>query len=178
MTQRFVQTALLMFGAVCALAQTPPVPASSAALTQSLAQVVTGGSSNEANAVNYSMLLSNKAVVIVSGLRGIDASAVKLRFGDPMSGRFEIPVEGARDLRREAELLSKDFGADIAVIVDQATADGRLRTNYVFRNGSMRRTVAPVGKIGLPPGGQRMYVWPETSRLTPPANVRVREQVN
>lgn len=117
--------------------------------------------------------MSNKAVRLVAGLRGLEASAVKLKFSDSMSGRFEISVEGAKNLQREAELLSQDFGTNIAVIVDEATADGRFRTNFVFRNGSMRQTIAPVGNIGLPPSGRRMYVWPETSKLSQPKKVRL-----
>jgi hypothetical protein len=69
--------------------------------------------------------------------------------------------------------LSRDFGTNVAVIVDEAAADGVLRTNCVFRNGSMRRTIAPVGKTGLRPGSRRMYVWPETSKLGAPQNIRL-----
>lgn len=168
-----------MLAALCARGQTSPAPpASSVAVTQNLSQILTTGTSNETKAVSHSLLLSNRAVLLVSEARGIAASAVKLRFSDSMSGRFEIPVEGAKDLQREAELLSKDFGSNIAVIVDEATADGRLRTNYVFRNGSMQKTIAPVGKIGLPPGGRRMYVWPETSKLSAPRNLRLVQQPN
>jgi len=106
-TQRFVLGGLLMFSVVCALAQTSSLPASSTSLTQTLPQVVTNGISNATSGINSSLLLSNRTVMIISGLRGIDVSAVKLKFGNLASGRFEIPVAGAKELRREAELLSK-----------------------------------------------------------------------
>ena len=109
--------------------------------------------------------------------RGVEAGAVKLKFSDSMSGPFEIAVHGAKNLQREAELLSREFETNIAVIVDEATLDGRLRTNYVFRNGSMRRTVAPIVNNALPPGGRRFYVWPESS-ANPPSNVRLVRQAN
>ena len=103
---------------------------------------------------------------------------MKLKFSDSMSGPFEIAVQGTKDLHREAELLSREFGTNIAVIVDEATLDGRVRTNYVFRGGSMRRTVAPIVNNALPPGGRRLYVWPETSGPRVPANVRLVRQAD
>jgi len=168
-----------MLATLCAGGQILPRPAlSSAAVTQDVSGILVTGTSNQAVAVNQSMFLSNRAVLILSEARGLEVSAVRLKFSESMSGRFEIPLEGAKDIHREAEMLSKDFGANIAVIVDEATADGRLRTNYVFRNGVMRRTVAPVGNIGLSPGGRRMYVWPETSKLSAPRNLRLVQQPN
>jgi len=168
-----------MLATLCAGGQTlPQPPVSSTAVTQSVSQTLVTGISNQAVAVSQSMLLSNRAVLIVSEARGLDVNAVKLKFSESMSGRFEIPLEGAKDIHREAEMLSKDFGASIAVIVDEATADGRLRTNYVFRNGVMPLTVAPVRNIGLSPGGRRMYVWPETSKLSAPRDLRLVQQPN
>jgi hypothetical protein len=173
---RFVQLGVLMLSAISAWAQTPAT-----ASPAPLRQAVVPTSSNEAShshPTNLSLLLSNNAVLILAEARGVKADAVKVRFSDAMSGRFEIHPDGAKDLQREAELLSRNFGTNIAVIVDEATTDGRLRTNYVFRGGLMRRTVAPILNRALPPGGRRMYVWPETSQVAAPANVRLVRQSN
>jgi hypothetical protein len=173
---RFVQLGLLMLSAACACAQ-KPATSSPASSMPSLASAPFNEAPHS-HLTNLSLFLSNNAVLILSEARGVKADAVKVKFSDAMSGRFEIHPDGAKDLKREAELLSRNFGTNIAVIVDEATADGRLRTNYVFRGGLMRRTVAPIVNRALPPGGRRMYVWPETSEVPAPANVRLVRQAN
>jgi hypothetical protein len=143
---------------------------------QTLAPKRTAPPSIPAGQTNSSVLLSNSAVQVIARARGIDAGAVKLKFFDAMSGRFEVDLAGAADLRQEAELLSTTIGTNYAVIMDEATADGRMRTNHVFRAGVVRRTVAPVVNQTLPPGGRRLYVWPETSKVPAPTNVRLVQQ--
>ena len=125
---------------------------------------------------DFSILLSNSAVQVISRARGVEAGAVKLKFFDAMSGRFEVDLAGAVDLRKEAELLSAAMGTNFAVIMDEATADGRTRTNHVFRGGSVRRTIAPVVNQALASGGRRLYVWPEASKVPAPTKVRLVQQ--
>lgn len=167
--QRLIQLAILLFGSLGAVAQTPPAspPGRPAAPPPSLP-----GPSD------ISTLLSNKAVAVIAAARGISATEVKLKFSDAVSARFEIDLDGAQDLLREAELLSRSLGTNAAVILDEATADGRMRTNHVFRAGSARRTVAPVSNKTLQPGGRRLYVWPETSKMGAPPNLRLVRQAN
>jgi hypothetical protein len=164
-TAAYIQLGLLLASTVLARAQSATSPPRT-----------TGGPPPQPT--NPALILSNRTVLIVSNARGVEAEAVKLKFSDSMSGPFEIAVQGTKDLHREAELLSREFGTNIAVIVDEATLDGRARTNYVFRGGSMRRTVAPIVNNALPPGGRRLYVWPETSGPRVPANVRLVRQAD
>jgi hypothetical protein len=171
-TIRCGQIGFLLLTALCAVAQ-PADPASPARLGGVIAPSAAG---NSHGSTNFSLLLSNSAVQVISQTRGIKAEAVKLKFSDAMSGRFEVDPAGASDLRREAEALSTLFGTNFAVIVDEATADGRMRTNYVFRAGAVRRTIAPVVNKTLAPGGRRLYVWPETSKVAAPSNVRLVQQ--
>jgi hypothetical protein len=157
-TAAHIQLGLLLVMAVFVLAQSDSVPAG--------------------QPTNASLLLSNRTVLIVSNARGVEPEAVKLKFSDSMSGPFEIAVQGAKNLQQEAELLSREFGTNIAVIVDEATLDGLVRTNFVYRGGSMRRTVAPIVNNALAPGGRRLYVWPETGKPSAPANVRLVRQAD
>src|SRR5687768_7958944 len=100
MTERFVQLGMLMLSALCAWGQPSSVsPVPSAVVTQNHSQVLTAANNKETKVVNHSLLLSNRAVLIVSQARGMDASAVRLKFSDSMSGRFEIPMEGAKDIQ-------------------------------------------------------------------------------
>jgi hypothetical protein len=171
-TTRCGQLGILLLTALCAAAQ-PAAPVSPAVSSGLVAPSVGG---KAVVITNFSLLLSNSAVQVISQTRGIKAELVKLKFSDAMSGRFEVDPGGASDLRREAEALSTAFGTNFAVIVDEATADGRMRTNHVFRAGAARRTIAPVVNNTLAPGGRRLYVWPETSRMAAPSNVRLVHQ--
>ena len=168
-TIRLGQLGILLLTALCAAAQ-PAAPAVARGL------VAPSVGANSLVSTNFSLLLSNSAVQVIAQARGIKAESVKLKFSDAMSGRFEVDPAGASDLRREAEVLSTTFGTNFAVVLDEATADGRTRTNYVFRAGSVRRTIAPVVNNTLAPGGRRLYVWPETSRVPAPSNVRLVQQ--
>ena len=165
-TAAYIQLGFLLVSTVFARAQSATSPPKAT------------GEASPPQPINPALVLSNRTVLIVSNARGVEAEAVKLKFSDSMSGPFEIAVQGTKDLHREAELLSREFGTNIAVIVDEATLDGRARTNYVFRGGSMRRTVAPIVNNALPPGGRRLYVWPETTGPRVPANVRLVRQAD
>jgi hypothetical protein len=164
---RLVHVGILLLGSFSAVAQTAPLPPLS-----------TGPAPSVPSPADISLLLSNKAVAVIAQTRGIPAAAVKLKFSDAVSARFEIELDGVRDLRREAELLSRSLGTNVAVIIDEATTDGRMRTNHVFRAGSAQRTVAPVSNKSLRPGGRRLYVWPETSKVSAPSNIRLVQQAN
>jgi hypothetical protein len=166
--QQLIQLGILFLGSFGAAAQT-------AELAPPAGQPVVPSIPRPAE---ISVLLSNKAVAVISQARGIPAAAVKLKFSDAVSARFEIDLAGVRDLRREAELLSRSLGTNVAVILDEVTSDGRMRTNHVFRAGSAQRTVAPVSNKSLRPGGRRLYVWPETSKVSAPSNIRLVQQAN
>jgi hypothetical protein len=180
MKTTFLQAVALVIGAVCAFAQQPPSPSASppvsvaaASVVQKPIDVASLGDSNAVLTAQNALILSNRAVLVLSKWRGTEPGAVKLRFGKGASGPFEIDLAGAADVKIEAEMLSKDFGPAVAVIVDEATLDGKFRTNHVFRNGEARRTIAPVPGNVLAPGGRRMYVWPEGLGPGTPKNVRV-----
>ena len=170
MNARYIQLGVLILGALCARAQSAGPSAPTAP-----GESVPGEAASPTNPV---LLLSNQTVLIISQARGIEAGAVKLKFSDSMRGPFEIHPDGAKDLRREAELLSTSLGTNVAVIFDEATAEGRLRTNYVYRGGTARITVAPIVNHALAPGGRRLYVWPERSPIAPPSNVRLVRQAD
>jgi hypothetical protein len=180
-TMFLIQAVGLVMGAVCALAQELPSPSVSSpsiadtGVVPKAVGVASGGDSNAVLAAQNALLLSNRAVLVLSKWRGTEPGAVKLKFGDPAAGRFEIDLSGVTDVKTEAEMLSKDFGPRVAVIVDEATPDGKFRTNHVFRNGESRLTIAPVPGNILPPGGKRMYVWPEGTRPAAPTKLRVRD---
>ena len=123
--------------------------------------------------------LTNKAVLVISRLRGVDPSQVKLRSGRHAAGPFEIELGNAADGQREAEELSRELGPAATVIFERVSADGVTRTNWSFRGGSGRKVTAPAGPSGLGPNGTRLYVWPQTSvRVAPPSGVRVRTREN
>ena len=115
--------------------------------------------------------LTNQAVVVLARLRGVAESEVKIQ---PRSaGVFEVDLSGAKDWEKEAVELSKAFGAAATVIVDHASGDGLMRTNWTFTAGRVDKRIAPVGKTGLTANGRRMHVWP---RPAAPGRIRVREQ--
>jgi len=159
-----VQAVLMVISATCAFAQPVPAPAVPLAAT---------ASSNAPAPVLHSVVLSNQTVQVLSKLRQINASAVKLKFGKSMTGAFEIDVAGANDLKREAELLSKNFGFGATVILDEAASNGQNRTNYAFRNGELRQAIMPIEPSQLQPGAKRMYVWPASPDPVPANNLRV-----
>jgi hypothetical protein len=121
--------------------------------------------------------LTNKAVLVISKLRGVEPSQVAVRAGRRAGGAFEIDLSGARDGRHEAQELSKELGAAATVIFEHVSGDGVLRTNWSFRDGTGRQVTAPAGPTGLGPNAKRLYVWPQSSaRPSPPQEIRVREK--
>lgn len=136
-------------------------------------------SSNATNAVVVS--LTNRAVSVISKLRGVEPAAIKIRpSGSRAGGPFEIDINGAKDAAKEAEQLSKELGAAAAVILEHVSDDGVIRTNWTFKSGSVEQVTAPAGPTGLSPRARRMYVWPQASVRPPsaPSRVRVRGSVN
>jgi hypothetical protein len=98
----------------------------------------------------------------------VEPGAIKLKFGPSLNGAFEVDLAGARDLKREGELLSRELGHSAVVILDVAAASGLNRTNSVFRNGELRQAILPLALSGLSAGGKRLYVWPDTGRAPAP----------
>lgn len=146
-----------MLGAACALAQSPPA-------------LLSG--SEVAPAARHWISLSNKTVQVLARLRDVAPTAVKLKCGPSPGGPFEIDLAGAADLKREAELLSRGLGLSAAVILDEAAVTGLNRTNSVFRNGELRQAILPLALSGLPAGGRRLYVWPDTGPSPAPKTLR------
>ncbi|HWN94951.1 MAG TPA: hypothetical protein VNT99_07955 [Methylomirabilota bacterium] len=121
------------------------------------------------------MPLTNRAMLVISRLRGVELTQVKLRPSTRASGPFEIDLTDAKDCRKEAEELSKELGAEAVVVFDHVSADGVTRTNWSFRSGTGKQVTAPAAPTGLGPHGKRIYVWPQSSaRPSPPAGTRVR----
>jgi hypothetical protein len=121
--------------------------------------------------------LTNKAVLVISKLRGVEPSKVAVRQQARAGGPFEIDVTGARDGRHEAQELSKELGSAATVIFEQVSADGLMRTNWSFRGGDGRRVIAPTTPAGPGPNGQRLHVWPQAlTGPAAPAGLRVREK--
>ena len=144
-------------------------------------KVQAGASSNAANVVIVNTPLTNRALRIIASLRGVEPAAVKIRASSTRAGSaFEIDIAGVKDASKEAEQLSKEFGAAAAVILEQVSDDGVIRTNWTFRNGKVEQRTAPAGPSGLGPRARRMYVWPESVSRPPsaPAKLRVRDSQN
>jgi hypothetical protein len=146
------------------------------------APVKPGVSSNAVNVAGTAFPLTNKALLVISKLRGVEPAKVKIRTSaGGAGGAFEIDIVDAKDAAKEAEELSKEFGAAAAVILEHVSDDGIIRTNWTFKSGTVRQLTAPVGASGLKPRARRMYVWPTTAALRPPAaptKLRVRDTIN
>lgn len=146
------------------------------------APVRPGVASNAVTVVGANIPLTNKALLVISRLRGIKLAEVKIRTSaGGAGGAFEIDIVDAKDAAKEAEELSKEFGAAAAVILEHVSDDGIIRTNWTFKSGTVRQLTAPVGTSGLKPRARRMYVWPTTAALKPPAapnKLRVRDASN
>ena len=124
--------------------------------------------------------LTNRALVVISKLRGVEPATIRIRpSGNRTGGPFEIDIDGAKDAAKEAEQLSKEFGTTAAVILEQVSDDGVIRTNWTFKNGSVQQITAPAGPSGLGPRARRMYVWPQAAVRPPsaPSRVRVRGSI-
>jgi hypothetical protein len=122
--------------------------------------------------------MTNKTLMIISKLRGVKPAAVTLRLtGNRSGGPFEIDITGVSDSMREAETLSRELGSKAVVILDHASLEDTIRTNWAFRNGIGQQRTAPVGTTGLRPGAKRMYVWPEVPAPKAPSNVRISAQI-
>lgn len=123
--------------------------------------------------------MTNTAVSTIAKIRNVDPSQVQIRLlTTGPEARFQIGLDGAKDIHAEALALSDQFGSNAVVIVDQATGDGLFRTNWSFRDGQERIIRAPIGKTGLKPGAQRMYVWAETlAKPSEPSGLRVASDV-
>jgi hypothetical protein len=144
-----------------------------------VAPVQAGATPNSTNAAGVS--LTNRALVVISKLRGVEPATVKIRpSGNRAGGPFEIDINGAKDAANEAEQLSKEFGTAAAVILEHVSDDGVTRTNWTFKNGSVEQITAPAGPSGLGPRARRMYVWPQAAVKSPaaPTRVRVRGSIN
>ena len=125
------------------------------------------------------MPLTNKAVQVISRLRGVEPSKVKLRPGRRAAGPFEIDIDGVPDGKHEALELSKELGPAATVIFEHVSADGLTRTNWSFRGGAGRQVTAPAGPARLGPNGKKLYVWPQSSvRPSAPTGMRVRTSEN
>jgi hypothetical protein len=139
-------------------------------------------SSNAVIVAGAAIPLTNKALLVISKLRGVEPADVKIRVSvGGAGGAFEIDIADAKDAAKEAEELSKEFGAAAAVILEHVSDDGVVRTNWTFKSGTVRQLTAPVGASGLKPRARRMYVWPTTAALKPPAapaKLRVRASIN
>ena len=132
------------------------------------------GASSNVTAVS----LTNRAVSVISKLRGVEPAAIKIR---PSGSRaFEIDINGVTDVAKEAEQLSKEFGPAATVILDHVSDDGVIRTNWTFKSGSVEQITAPAGPSGLGPRARRMFVWPQAAAKPPsaPSRVRVRGSIN
>jgi hypothetical protein len=119
--------------------------------------------------------LTNKAVLVISKLRGVQPAEVKLRPARRTAGPFEIDISNVSDGKHEAEELSKELGTAATVVFEHVSGDGVTRTNWSFRSGAGRKVTAPAAPTGLGPNGKRLYVWPQSSsQFSAPAGVRVR----
>jgi hypothetical protein len=149
-------------------ALTPPVspPAGPAATNVSLATTNSAGMSW--------LTLSNDTVTVIANARRIKPESVRLEAKSASGiGPFEIDLASATNCALEAEILSARLGASVAVVLEEASSDGQMRTNQTFRNGVVRKIVAPPGKKPLSPGERRLMVWPDGSRPAPPSQFRI-----
>jgi len=141
-----------------------------------------GVSPSATNVAGANVPLTNKALLVISKLRGVEPAAVKIRAAATrVGGAFEIDIVDAKDAANEAQELSKEFGAAAAVILEHVSDDGIIRTNWTFKSGKVEQLTAPAGPSGLGPRARRMYVWPTTAALKPPSaptKLRVREPIN
>jgi len=135
---------------------------------------------NATNLTNADLPLTNRALAMIAKVRGVDPAQIKIRSGNHAGGAFEIDIANAKDAAREARELSREFGAAATVILEHVSDDGITRTNWSFKNGTVRQVTAPVGSTGLGPRARRMYVWPEPAPKPPaaPGKLRVRQQLD
>lgn len=131
------------------------------------------GRTNVLNNETYGWVLSNRTVLVLSKLRGTEPHTVKINSATTNSVRFEVEVASGVNPQREAAALSKDFGPSITVILDEVAANGKFRTNFVFRDGEARKTITPATFTGLAAGARRMLVLPDSGKPAAPGAVRV-----
>ena len=120
------------------------------------------------------LALSNDTVAVIAKTRGVKPESVRLDVKSSTAiGPFEIDLAGATNCAVEAEMLSSKLGTNFTVVLEEASLDGQMRTNHTFRNGSVRKLVAPPGQKTLSPGERRLVVWPDSTRPAPPTNFRI-----
>ena len=120
-------------------------------------------------------VLSNTVISVVAKVRGVTPAHVKLKLDSTVpAAHLEIDLAGAKDVQEEAVELSRQLGSNVVVVLQRASDDGLVRTNWSFRNGEGRMVRTPVGTSGLGPGERRLYIWPDAQPPhAPPENLRV-----
>lgn len=145
----------------------PPLPGTAAKTNAALAT----------NAVAVNLSLTNRALLAMSKLRGVQPEKIRLQTRGHGNGPFEIDIASVSEA--EASQLSKELGSEAVVVLDHVSANGATRTNWSFRGGVGRKVIAPAAPTGLGPDAKRLYVWPQSSaRPAAPSGIRVRNKVD
>lgn len=120
---------------------------------------------------------SNRAVMVIASMRGIAPDEVKfsIKPGHRVA-RYELDLRTATNMVLEAEALSKELGQSFAVVTEEISPDGLMRTNRTFRSGIVQQVIAPASGTGLAARARRLSVFPEGSRPQAPGNVRIAPQ--
>lgn len=164
--ERLILMAALAACRLCSRAQDAPSPAVPPA---------TNVSRSPANLEGWTWLtVSNETVAVIAKTRGVKPEAVRLETKSSSGlGPFEVNLASATNCAVEAETLSSKLGTNFTVVLEEASLDGQMRTNHTFRNGTVRKIVAPPGKKPLSPGERRLVVWPDGTRPAAPTQFRI-----
>ena len=120
------------------------------------------------------LTLSNETIAVIAKVRGVKPELVRLEAkSNSTIGPFEVDLTSATNCAIEAEILSSKLGTNVIVVLEEASHDGQMRTNQTFRNGIVRKIVAPSGQKPLSPGDRRMVVWPDGTRPGVPTQFRI-----